>query len=146
MVTAGCALNSEPSDCEADASTVPSRNPSSSAITRSGVAPRRRRSRACRCPGAREHPSSRSCLGRSPSSCSLDLWSVFAGQSVTGWVESFGEEPDREDQLEEAAWGNSKQPGALCHVGYIEHVQDATNQQHRIADEPEDCDRARDQL
>ena len=34
---------------------------------------------------------------------------------------------------------------ALGHVGNVEHVQDAANEQNRIADEPQDCDRAPDQ-
>ena len=35
-------------------------------------------------------------------------------------AESLGEEPDREDELEEPAWGDGNQSGAHCHVGDVE--------------------------
>jgi hypothetical protein len=61
-------------------------------------------------------------------------------------TESLGEEPDREDQLEEAARRDGQQPRARRDVGRTEHVQNATREQHRIADQREDGEWARDQV
>jgi hypothetical protein len=64
---------------------------------------------------------------------------------VAGGGESLGEEPDREDQLEEAAWDNRQHAGALGHVDHIEHVQDGSHEQHRIGNDAQDFQPAWDQ-
>jgi len=54
------------------------------------------------------------------------------------WIgEAFGEEPDREDQLEDTARDQRHEPDALGDVGEVEQVQDAARQQRGVADEPE---------
>jgi hypothetical protein len=83
----------------------------------------------------RETPSGWSSQG------SCDTCSVVAGGG-----ETLGEEPNREDQLEEAAWYERKYSGALGHVRDPEHVQDGSHEQHRIPDDAEDCDRAWNQI
>jgi hypothetical protein len=52
--------------------------------------------------------------------------------------EPFREEPEREDQLEEASWDEREHSGAVCHVDLVEHGQDASDQEDRVADDPED--------
>jgi Major Facilitator Superfamily len=50
--------------------------------------------------------------------------------------ESFGDEPDREDQLEEATGDQREHPGAVSHVDQVEHGQDRAYQEHRVAIKP----------
>jgi len=50
-------------------------------------------------------------------------------------AESFGQEPDREDQFEEAAGGDGEQPASLRHVGHVEQVEEAADEERGIADE-----------
>ena len=42
--------------------------------------------------------------------------------------ESFGDEPDREDQLEEATGDQREHPGAVSDVDQVEHGQDRADQ------------------
>ena len=57
------------------------------------------------------------------------------------WVvlvaEAYGEEPDREDQLEDSARHQCHEPDALGDVDDVEQVQDAAHQQCGVADEAE---------
>ena len=47
------------------------------------------------------------------------------------------EEPDGQEQLEETAWDQRQKPGTVCHIDHVEHGQDASHQEDRIADEPQ---------
>ena len=51
--------------------------------------------------------------------------------------EPLGKEPDRQDQLEEAAGNQCKHPYAMSHADQVEHGQHASHQEDRIADEAE---------
>ena len=70
---------------------------------------------------------------------------VLGRQRSLGKVNPLAMQPDREDQLEDAARDQGDEPDALCHVDHVEQVQGASRQQRRVADDAEDRDPARDQ-